>query len=244
MAPPPPPACHDALTAQQVAALQSSQASSLAAAAAKVATALARDPAVAPEQQQALLQKHLLAQLQQMQLHAVGQMVMDGLIAKEAAGALGHGAAPQHPPSRAVPTPRAPSVRGSDSVGGSAPDSSWQSAASDIEGAGPGRRSETAFALDPDRVARGEDRRTTLMIRNIPNKYSQKMLLQTIDEANRGRCVQGQGARAGELHSPPTSQRCTPLSPRPHPLAPAATTSCTCPSTSRTAAGWATRSST
>lgn len=32
-------------------------------------------------------------------------------------------------------------------------------------------------------VARaGEDMRTTLMIKNIPNKYTQKMLLQTIDE--------------------------------------------------------------
>jgi hypothetical protein len=31
-----------------------------------------------------------------------------------------------------------------------------------------------------------EDRRTTLMIKNIPNKYTQKMLLQTMDEQFRG----------------------------------------------------------
>ena len=31
-------------------------------------------------------------------------------------------------------------------------------------------------------MAAGEDTRTTLMIKNIPNKYTQKMLLQTIDE--------------------------------------------------------------
>ena len=31
-----------------------------------------------------------------------------------------------------------------------------------------------------------EDRRTTLMIKNIPNKYTQKMLLSTMDEQFRG----------------------------------------------------------
>jgi protein phosphatase 1 regulatory subunit 42 len=42
------------------------------------------------------------------------------------------------------------------------------------------------FNLDLERVARGEDLRTTLMIKNIPNKYTQKMLLATIDDAFRG----------------------------------------------------------
>ena len=32
----------------------------------------------------------------------------------------------------------------------------------------------------------GDDKRTTLMIKNIPNKYTQKMLLTTIDEKFRG----------------------------------------------------------
>ncbi len=32
----------------------------------------------------------------------------------------------------------------------------------------------------------GEDKRTTLMVKNIPNKYTQKMLLATIDEGFRG----------------------------------------------------------
>lgn len=37
------------------------------------------------------------------------------------------------------------------------------------------------FQIETDRVKQGEDKRTTLMIKNIPNKYTQKMLLQTID---------------------------------------------------------------
>jgi hypothetical protein len=43
---------------------------------------------------------------------------------------------------------------------------------------------ERLFALDVDRIMSGEDKRTTLMIKNIPNKYTQKMLLQV-------RCVAG-----------------------------------------------------
>ncbi|XP_063949455.1 protein MEI2-like 4 isoform X1 [Daucus carota subsp. sativus] len=42
------------------------------------------------------------------------------------------------------------------------------------------------YELDIDRVLRGEDSRTTLMIKNIPNKYTSKMLLATIDEQHRG----------------------------------------------------------
>ncbi|OIT37321.1 PREDICTED: protein MEI2-like 4 isoform X2 [Nicotiana attenuata] len=42
------------------------------------------------------------------------------------------------------------------------------------------------FELDVDRIARGEDKRTTLMIKNIPNKYTSKMLLSAIDERHRG----------------------------------------------------------
>lgn len=34
------------------------------------------------------------------------------------------------------------------------------------------------FALNISKVRNGEDRRTTLMVRNIPNKYTQKLLLQ------------------------------------------------------------------
>lgn len=37
------------------------------------------------------------------------------------------------------------------------------------------------FQIETDRVKNGDDKRTTLMIKNIPNKYTQKMLLQTID---------------------------------------------------------------
>ncbi|KAM0047417.1 putative RNA recognition motif domain, mei2-like RNA recognition, RNA-binding domain superfamily [Helianthus debilis subsp. tardiflorus] len=42
------------------------------------------------------------------------------------------------------------------------------------------------FELDLDRIMRGDDRRTTLMIKNIPNKYTSKMLLAAIDERHRG----------------------------------------------------------
>uniref|UniRef100_A0A2P2M990 Uncharacterized protein MANES_06G126700 n=1 Tax=Rhizophora mucronata TaxID=61149 RepID=A0A2P2M990_RHIMU len=42
------------------------------------------------------------------------------------------------------------------------------------------------FELDIDHIIRGEDSRTTLMIKNIPNKYTSKMLLAAIDEHCRG----------------------------------------------------------
>ncbi|KAL3522628.1 hypothetical protein ACH5RR_015462 [Cinchona calisaya] len=42
------------------------------------------------------------------------------------------------------------------------------------------------FQLDLDKIKSGEDTRTTLMIKNIPNKYTSKMLLAVIDENNRG----------------------------------------------------------
>ncbi|KAK4357688.1 hypothetical protein RND71_023298 [Anisodus tanguticus] len=42
------------------------------------------------------------------------------------------------------------------------------------------------FELDVERIVRGDDKRTTLMIKNIPNKYTSKMLLAAIDERHRG----------------------------------------------------------
>eukprot|EP01041_Mallomonas_annulata_P004045 gene4045-8052_t len=42
------------------------------------------------------------------------------------------------------------------------------------------------FALDLDKVATGTDQRTTLMIRNIPNKYTQLMLLNEINVRHEG----------------------------------------------------------
>uniref|UniRef100_A0A1D1YBJ9 Protein MEI2-like 4 n=1 Tax=Anthurium amnicola TaxID=1678845 RepID=A0A1D1YBJ9_9ARAE len=42
------------------------------------------------------------------------------------------------------------------------------------------------YELDIERIIRGEDSRTTLMIKNIPNKYTSKMLLAAIDEHHRG----------------------------------------------------------
>ncbi|KAK1302676.1 Protein MEI2-like 2 [Acorus calamus] len=42
------------------------------------------------------------------------------------------------------------------------------------------------FQLDLEKIVSGEDSRTTLMIKNIPNKYTSKMLLTAIDEHHRG----------------------------------------------------------
>ena len=41
---------------------------------------------------------------------------------------------------------------------------------------------ERLYGLDMGRIAAGQDRRTTLMIKNIPNKYTQKMLLALLEE--------------------------------------------------------------
>ncbi|XP_042373102.1 protein MEI2-like 4 isoform X1 [Zingiber officinale] len=46
--------------------------------------------------------------------------------------------------------------------------------------------SKKQFELDIERIIRGEDSRTTLMIKNIPNKYTSKMLLAAIDENHHG----------------------------------------------------------
>eukprot|EP00258_Populus_trichocarpa_P002325 XP_002302143.2 protein MEI2-like 2 [Populus trichocarpa] len=42
------------------------------------------------------------------------------------------------------------------------------------------------YQLDLEKIISGEDTRTTLMIKNIPNKYTSKMLLAAIDEIHRG----------------------------------------------------------
>ncbi|WZY68798.1 hypothetical protein YC2023_001038 [Brassica napus] len=46
--------------------------------------------------------------------------------------------------------------------------------------------SKKQFQLDLSKIMSGEDLRTTLMIKNIPNKYTRKMLLAAIDETNKG----------------------------------------------------------
>ena len=43
------------------------------------------------------------------------------------------------------------------------------------------------YALNLARVRMGDDQRTTLMVRNIPNKYNQKMLLATIEDRHAGK---------------------------------------------------------
>lgn len=46
--------------------------------------------------------------------------------------------------------------------------------------------SKKQFQLDLEKITSGEDTRTTLMIKNIPNKYTSKMLLAAIDENHSG----------------------------------------------------------
>ncbi|GKV17425.1 hypothetical protein SLEP1_g27939 [Rubroshorea leprosula] len=50
----------------------------------------------------------------------------------------------------------------------------------------PNNADKKQYELDIDRIIHGEDSRTTLMIKNIPNKYTSKMLLAAIDEHCRG----------------------------------------------------------
>ncbi|KAG6554691.1 hypothetical protein Mapa_003709 [Marchantia paleacea] len=54
------------------------------------------------------------------------------------------------------------------------------------ESSGAQADNKKQYLLDLDRILRGEDSRTTLMIKNIPNKYTSKMLLAAIDEHHRG----------------------------------------------------------
>ncbi|KAE9614827.1 hypothetical protein Lal_00036192 [Lupinus albus] len=46
--------------------------------------------------------------------------------------------------------------------------------------------SKKQYQLDLDKIMRGEDTRTTLMIKNIPNKYTSSLLLAAIDENHKG----------------------------------------------------------
>ena len=48
--------------------------------------------------------------------------------------------------------------------------------------AGGSTRESGEFHLNPVEILSGQDARTTLMIKNIPNKYTEKMILQQIDE--------------------------------------------------------------
>ena len=45
---------------------------------------------------------------------------------------------------------------------------------------------DTDFALDMDKLLGGTETRTTVMVRNIPNKYSQQMLLEEVDVNHKG----------------------------------------------------------
>ncbi|KAJ7960672.1 Protein MEI2-like [Quillaja saponaria] len=54
------------------------------------------------------------------------------------------------------------------------------------ENSGNQTDSKKQYQLDLEKIISGEDTRTTLMIKNIPNKYTSKMLLAAIDESHQG----------------------------------------------------------
>mmetsp|Transcript_17284 Transcript_17284/g.15589 ORF Transcript_17284/g.15589 Transcript_17284/m.15589 type:complete len:807 (-) Transcript_17284:24-2444(-) len=45
---------------------------------------------------------------------------------------------------------------------------------------------DTEFLLDPIKLSNNQETRTTIMVRNIPNKYTQRMLLEEVDVNNKG----------------------------------------------------------
>lgn len=51
----------------------------------------------------------------------------------------------------------------------------------------PSEEQRALFGLDLDKVRSGEDVRSTLMVRNIPNKYSQKLLLEALEQNHGGK---------------------------------------------------------
>ncbi|MCL7043615.1 hypothetical protein MKW94_019171 [Papaver nudicaule] len=55
-----------------------------------------------------------------------------------------------------------------------------------VESSGSQIDSKRLYQLDLDKIISGDDKRTTLMIKNIPNKYTSKMLLSAIDEYHKG----------------------------------------------------------
>ena len=56
-----------------------------------------------------------------------------------------------------------------------------------ISGAKSAHKNSNKFVLNLDTILSGEDCRTTIMIKNIPNKYTQKMLLEKIDRLHANR---------------------------------------------------------
>uniref|UniRef100_A0A7S1KLC6 RRM domain-containing protein n=1 Tax=Percolomonas cosmopolitus TaxID=63605 RepID=A0A7S1KLC6_9EUKA len=85
---------------------------------------------------------------------------------------------PSSPPkSAASPTVSVPNARSRSSHNSSGDSGSSGGSTSRSKGSG-----NEKFKINMDKVRRGDDKRTTLMIKNIPNKYSQKMLLSEIDK--------------------------------------------------------------
>ncbi|CAM6089667.1 unnamed protein product [Calypogeia fissa] len=117
-----------------------------------------------------------------------GHGLMNLAVGMGSSGGLEHGTAS---PSLGVMSPQ---HRGRMFPNGSLP-GSMPSSMEGLSERGRSRRGESSVAradnkkqyqLDLDRIMRGEDSRTTLMIKNIPNKYTSKMLLAAIDEHHRG----------------------------------------------------------
>lgn len=130
----------------------------------------------AQQQLAAMQQQHHQQQQQQQQHHAAMQAVLQqAILSQQVAAATG------------MATLNKPDIIGGglSRRGFSDPSLGGRLARRPMDPAAEAERraqQERLYGLDMHRIARGEDKRTTLMIKNIPNKYTQKMLLSLIEE--------------------------------------------------------------
>ncbi|KAI9178470.1 hypothetical protein LWI28_026871 [Acer negundo] len=106
-------------------------------------------------------------------------------------GLLGNVTENGSPSFRMMPLPRpGPIFLGNGSFPGQGTSSSEglteRSRTKRVESSGSQIDGKKQYQLDLDKIISGEDTRTTLMIKNIPNKYTSKMLLAAIDEIHGG----------------------------------------------------------
>jgi hypothetical protein len=87
----------------------------------------------------------------------------------------------------ASPTPAAPAAASGGSAAASALSSSSGNSSGGGYAAAANRRGKAMnterMQLDVDAIELGDDKRTTLMVKNIPNKYSQRMLIEAFEDS-------------------------------------------------------------
>ncbi|KAL8506276.1 hypothetical protein ACS0TY_017228 [Phlomoides rotata] len=91
------------------------------------------------------------------------------------------------PSSRMISMPRnSPLYYGNGSFGATSSDGMIDRGRSRRSDSGSQMDNKKQYQLDLEKILNCEDTRTTLMIKNIPNKYTSKMLLSAIDETHKG----------------------------------------------------------